>query len=232
MYVRKIEGKETTFGVTGTLWRDALVFFDRETDSYWSQINGTAIRGDHEGKVLSEIPSVLTTWGDWKRRHPDTLVLHPGQKSRDGSRYADYFESPDYMGALGTTNPDPRLPGKTLVLGIQNQEKTVAITLDALTQRAVVQGKIGEAPLLAVSVAPRSGFAFDRSLDGNVLDFHPRVDGLMVDAQTGSIWDPSQGLAIGGPMKGKRLEPIDSTSIYWFVWAAFHPDTDILDPSS
>ena len=77
MYERPVLADEepTTFGVSGKLWRSALVMYDRQTRSLWSQVNGTAMVGGSEGTKLAELPSTLTTWGEWRHRHPDTLVL-------------------------------------------------------------------------------------------------------------------------------------------------------------
>lgn len=53
VYARKIEGKTLDLGVSGALYRDSLVMYDRETGSYWSQIDGKALRGPLTGKKLS-----------------------------------------------------------------------------------------------------------------------------------------------------------------------------------
>lgn len=122
-------------GVSGSLYRDALVFYDRETGSYWSQVTGEALRGPLAGKKLAEIPSVVTTWAEWKKAHPDTLVLRaePGPRR---SAYADYISNPEKLGVLGTKNPDARLPGKTWVWGIATPREAVA----------VVEERVGEEP--------------------------------------------------------------------------------------
>ena len=36
------EKPPTTFGVSGKLWRDALIMYDRDSRSLWSQIDGVA----------------------------------------------------------------------------------------------------------------------------------------------------------------------------------------------
>lgn len=64
MYARSLDGEVLTLGVSGALWRDALVMFDRASGSLFSQVDGRALRGAHEGRAMEEIPSVVTTWGD------------------------------------------------------------------------------------------------------------------------------------------------------------------------
>jgi len=54
-----------------------LVLYDLATESYWSQLLATSICGDYQGTDLTIRPSTLSTWGEWRRRHPDTDVLLP-----------------------------------------------------------------------------------------------------------------------------------------------------------
>src|SRR5688572_10782279 len=50
---------------------------DRETGSSWQQATGEAIDGPLKGSRLTLYPSVRTTWAEWRRRYPRTLVLEP-----------------------------------------------------------------------------------------------------------------------------------------------------------
>mgnify|MGYP002624136662 FL=1 len=43
---REIDGMQTTFGVSGWLYRSNLIAFDRATDSYWSQMRMDCINGN------------------------------------------------------------------------------------------------------------------------------------------------------------------------------------------
>ncbi len=45
MYARKVGEQTLTLGVSGNLWKDVLVLYDRETDSLWTQLSGDAIDG-------------------------------------------------------------------------------------------------------------------------------------------------------------------------------------------
>ncbi len=86
-------------------------------------------------KKLLEIPSVVMTWAEWKRMHPDSLVLRsdPGPRR---SPYTDYVVNPNKLGVGGTKNPDDRLPGKTWVWGLSDGQESVA----------VVEERLGEEP--------------------------------------------------------------------------------------
>jgi hypothetical protein len=225
VYVREIEGRETTFGVSGALWRDALIFFDRETESYWSQIDGRSLTGDHKGKRLTKYPSLQTRWGEWKKMHPETLVLKPDNRSRNGSPYAHYFDDPDRMGVLGTKNPDKRLPGKTLVLGIEAGGAFAAVPLDRMQKKGVLELD-ADGPVVAIRSPGGDGFAYRPVADRMRLHF-AFDGGRLIDRETGSRWDPAAGKAVAGPMAGISLPRVDARKIFWFVWAGFHPETTV-----
>ena len=74
MYSREIDGEVRSFGVSGRLWHAVLVMYDRETESFWTQIDGRAIRGEETGRRLEHVPSTFTTFGAWLDAHPDTLA--------------------------------------------------------------------------------------------------------------------------------------------------------------
>ena len=128
------------------LWRDALVMYDRATKSLWSQVNGAAVAGPEKGKRLLELPSELTTWGDWKRTHPDTLVLMKPPLA--GSPYKDYFVDAERIGVRGSTNPDRRLPGKELVIGLEHNGRFAAVPLSLVEKRQRVEAQALGIPLV------------------------------------------------------------------------------------
>jgi hypothetical protein len=63
-------------------------------------------------------------------------------------------------------------------------------------------------PILSVFMLKNSrAFIYDREVNGKVLTFHPIGSGLIVDQQTGTVWNPSNGQAIQGPNSGVTLSP-------------------------
>ena len=58
MYDPIIDGKRFTFGVSGKLYKAALVMYDRQTESLWSQLKGEAIAGPMTGAKLAVLPSL------------------------------------------------------------------------------------------------------------------------------------------------------------------------------
>ena len=62
VYGRQVGGQVLTFGVSGMLFRDGLVMYDRETDTLWTHVDGRAVRGKLTGHVLEIVPSIHATW--------------------------------------------------------------------------------------------------------------------------------------------------------------------------
>jgi hypothetical protein len=91
-----IDGSPTDFGVSGLLYNNDVLLYDRETESLWSQIMSEAISGERVGTKLTMLPLSHTTWRDWLAKHPDTLVL-----SEDTGYSRDYQRNPYAVLGLG-----------------------------------------------------------------------------------------------------------------------------------
>lgn len=228
VYTRTVEGKELTFGVSGMLYKDALVMFDRQTKSLWTQLDGSVLRGKMKGAHLEPVPAVHTTWSQWKQLHPDTLVLRQAGPN-GGTVFADYHASPEQMGIVGTHNPDSRLPGKTLVVTLRDGNEALAVSVKALEKHPLHQTTLAGQPLVVV-FNPGSATArvFDRRVEGRTLTFRLQRRGpqvALLDEETATLWSGLTGEAIKGALAGKKLRPVPHMMSYWFAWAAYHPRT-------
>lgn len=75
MYDRRVSDRELTFGISGKLYKQNVLLYDQQTDSLWSQIKRQAVTGELTGNALKVLPSVETSWQEWKLKYPNTLVL-------------------------------------------------------------------------------------------------------------------------------------------------------------
>ncbi|NQW16903.1 MAG: DUF3179 domain-containing protein [Chloroflexi bacterium] len=57
--------------------------------------------------------------------------------------------------------------------------------------------------------------------------FIGNYDGRFRYEQTNSIWDRF-GEAVEGELAGTQLDPVINGDHFWFAWAAFHPDTELI----
>ena len=91
---RRAKGKVLNFGVTGKLRHSDMVMFDRETESWWQQFTGQAIVGALTGTRLKKIPSWTESWGSFRARNPDGLVMRQPKISRPyGRNPYDMYDS-------------------------------------------------------------------------------------------------------------------------------------------
>lgn len=235
MYARDIEDQTLTFGVSGKLVMNALVMFDRETDTLWSQFLGRAIKGPLTGTLLEVTPAVLTRWENWRELHPDTTALNQGGPVIDA--YTNYYFTPS-AGVIGESNPDDRLTGKELVLGVVLPQGRKAYAYRHLGPNPVVNDAIGNQPLVvAFDDDAGTAIAYDPTVDGRVLSFEWRegAEGsaaALRDIETGSVWSVLTGEALSGELAGRRLDVLTGFAVFWFAWSDYFPDTDVFQPES
>ena len=207
---------------------NALVMYDRQTGSFWSQILGVAVDGELKGTQLEYLPSWQTTWLDWKSRHPDTLALRKGY-SGDYDQYDSYYASSS-AGVIGRANfvIEEDLYAKEFVIGVEVNGEAVAYPFSALNQQPVINDEIGGTAVLVIFDKDSAGGAiFDRTLDGDLLTFSIIAGLTLTDDLTGSTWDGITGTAIDGPLAGITLTRVKSTTIFWFGWSDWFPNTKI-----
>jgi hypothetical protein len=151
VYSRKIGDKDLTFGVSGLLYKANVLMYDRQTESLWSQVLRKAVTGTMTDTPLKVLPSTLTTWKRWKKRHPDTLVLsletgHRRDYTRDP--YESYYESS--RGFFSRVLGGPGEEEKMLVAGVEVGGATKAYPLDVLREKGSITDKVGTRNLTLV----------------------------------------------------------------------------------
>ena len=229
VFAREIEGRELTFGVSGKLIRNAVVMYDHQTDTLWSQFLQEAVQGELAGQRLELISAPLTTWAAWVEEHPDTKLLDRRiGGGRRGDPYQSYYQS-NAAGVIGEEVSDGRLPRKALIVGLDWGETAQAYDFGTLTIEQIVNDTYAGRDIV-VTLNPQSGAqaVFDRTLsDGRVLTFEPVGTSEMRDAETGSTWRRTSGVAATGELAGTRLMQLNSFVAFWFAWTDFHPDTGL-----
>jgi hypothetical protein len=229
-------GNESNFGVSGLLFENNLVMFDRRTESLWSQMGLEAICGDLIDTKAKLLPVVQSTWAAWKALHPRTTVVSFNTGfNRNYTRYpyGTYDQVGDNQLLFPESFIDPRRDMKELVLGLTHGAQARAYPYLEMGNRAVINDEVGGKSVLVVF--DRQGqvaLAFDRKADGKKLTFELATPGSsrfpfqLTDNQTGSTWD-LDGQAVDGPMNGAQLTPIATFSAMWFAWAELHRGTQI-----
>ncbi len=228
---RRVAGGETLFGNSGYTWQNDLVMYDFATESLWSQLMATAIRGPQTGDSLTLVPSSITTWGEWQRVHPDTAVLLPPPASKvkeppegDGIYDVSYYIS--RRPYRGREHPDREVSQYTLVLGIASETAVTAYPYPIVNDADVINDTVGSRPVVVATAPGETMVGYDRRVDGTVLQFFPESDRLF--RAGGSTWERTTGRARDGPHAGTTLDrAATEPPMFLRGWRDFHPDTTI-----
>lgn len=234
------EGEIAEYGVSGLLFRNNLIPYDRITDTHYSQMQMRGVNGVREGTALNTYPLVQTTWSTWKEMYPESQVLTTDtgfernyQGFLYGSRYSEEHTSPLFP----VKHSDDRLPPKKRVHGIladRPADSDTDVTVYVIDRFAegieLIRDRVGGEDVVIVGSSGKNlAVSFHPRLeDGTALQLEPVQDALPVvmEDQEGNRWD-AFGYAVEGPRQGSRLTPTDSYNGYWFAWADFFPEPDI-----
>jgi hypothetical protein len=234
-----IDGEIKSFGVSGLLYENNLIMFDRQTQSLWNQMLLGANCGPERGTELVRLPVVETTWGHWRRSHSLTTVLttNTGHEINYGPYPYGNYDDPfnDVVFFPWSTWSPVRLP-KELVLGVHRGDDAKAypfFEFEHFGTAVALNDTVGGRPILVTYHEElRTARAFDRQVDGQTLTFtvsnaDPRTF-RFTDEETGSSWD-ANGEAWAGPLVGQRLQGIeDSYTVFWFAWSIYYRQTRLL----
>ena len=240
---RRVDGRAEVFGVSGALYRSALVMFDRRTQSLWPQPLGKAVLGPLLGSELDVVASSLLPWKEVRDAHRDVAVVLDSESELEQTTnpYDGYDTSGDPFLFRGEV--DGRLPPFVRVAGVSFDGQARAWSYDLLRTDRAISSTVGGQALVVLwapgSASPLETDDVTRGRDvGATGVYDPRVQGRYLsfvatgradftDRETGSRWTVA-GLAVEGPLKGTRLAALPHQDAFWFAWAAFQPDTELV----
>ncbi|WP_428102073.1 DUF3179 domain-containing protein [Candidatus Rariloculus sp.] len=230
-YDSTVGGELRVFGTSGLLYQSNKLMFDAETLSLWSSLTGEPVVGPlvGSGLRLTALPVVTTTWGEWRREHPDTTVL-----SLETGHVRDYSEGAAYRGYFATdalmfdvSRRDARLLNKAEVLVFRFADPSIrptAVSADFLLEQPIYELEMEGTRLVVVTslaganrVYASDEYRFD-SLDerGRVIDDMGRVWLVGEDALRASFDD------------GIALPRVPAHRAFWFGWYAQYPETVLI----
>ena len=122
---RKVNGRLLTFGVSGLLFRDNLLMYDRQTESLWQQFSLQSIAGPQVKSELRWLFSEQMTFNAWREKYPEGMLLSTDTGFPNINNFSNGYTFNPYSQYEGSPNP-PRfsgdirddLPAKAIVFGI------------------------------------------------------------------------------------------------------------------
>ncbi len=215
-------------GTSGFLYKSNKLMYDKATQSLWNTIEGKPVLGPlvDKGIELEVLPIVTTTWGNWKKTHPDTKVLSLNtgydRDYSEGAAYGEYFATDKLMFPVPAL--DSVLQNKDEVLIIRTEgykEDPLAISIRYLKKKKWYKGKIGNTNFIVL--ADKSGTA--RVYNSQMVSFKTYKKGKLIDTSN-QEWKVSHD-ELRGP-NGRVLNRLASHNIFWFAWYNTYPETRLV----
>jgi hypothetical protein len=230
---RVINGRETTFGVSGLLYNSNLIPYDRNSNSNWSQMKLQSVNGSLIGTHATTYSVIETSWLTAKQLFPSAKVVTTStgySRSYGTYPYGDYKTNHGLL-IFPVTPDDSRLPRKERVLGVIVNNETRAYRFQENGSNIeLFSDIIGGKSITVVNSKDRNIIAaYQNELeDGtavNLSSIQNELSIIMIDTN-GNKYNLF-GEVTDGPKQGKKLISVSSMVAYWFAWGAFYPNTSI-----
>ena len=223
------DGVRYELGTSGFLYRSNKLMFDKQTQSLWSSIWGKPVIGPlaESGLVLERLSVVTTTWGAWRRRHPDTQVLslETGHKRdySEGAAYRDYFSTDALMFPVPKLNRSLRNKDEVLSLFFDEYpDDPLAISVRFLGKNPLYYDCVGNLDFVVLtddSGASRVFRADDQRFESWDLD-RSAID------RDGVVWTLYEDRLESAD--GRILKRLPSHRTFWFGWFSAHQETRLI----
>lgn len=226
LYDVTVEGVHHELGTSGFLYRSNKLMYDHATKSLWSTLSGTPVVGPLAGKgiELKVLHVVTTTWKEWKKRHPNTLVLsfdtgHQRDYS-EGAAYREYFATDRLM--FGVPKLDNRLPNKAEVLALRfpaAPNESLAIAAEFLKANRVHHDRLGRQEFVVLTDASGA----NRVYESANIRFESWDGEAAARDSAGRTWKVTEDV-LSGP-RGRTLKRLPAHRSFWFGWYSAFPNT-------
>jgi hypothetical protein len=237
------QGEPYRFATSGLLYRSNKLMFDRQSSTLWSNLTGEPVLGPlvGQGTSLAQMPFARSTWSDWRKRHPQTLVVALDKKLRDLG-FAHHFDSKPGradQARRGVSFPvwkkSAALPPKEEIYALRAGSVVKAYPLERLLEAGLVNDELdGRAIVLLADRESGAVRAYHRP-DSPLrrADAIPRGETAeeLVDAQGKRYRVSELALESVGepatPGAAKTYERLPGHFAFWFGWYAFFPQTSV-----
>lgn len=224
-----------TFGTSGLLYRSNKLMLDRETRTLWSNLTGEAVLGRlAAGPVrLPVLPLALTTWGEWRSRHPETTVLALDRERERKYGYS-YVPGAANRHRVGVSFPaGPRsalLDDHAEIYAVRLEGAAKAYPLDRVLKERVINDHI------ETSSGTENVVLVADSASGAVRAYHRGPHRFARGAAPSELVDETAGR---WRIEEDALEPMTSApgrerlarlaghQAFWFGWYAFFPQSEV-----
>jgi hypothetical protein len=130
-----------------------------------------------------------------------------------------------------------RINNNKLVIGVMINGVAKAYPVQIISYHHQVADSVGGTPVIITYCSLcRSARVYSSVVEGKPDDFVlmglNKFNSVFEDRATKSWWQQETGIAIAGPMKGKKLEEIPSQQVTLSGWLKEYPDALVMQPDS
>lgn len=223
---RVLDGEASTFGVSGLLYQNNIIPYDRASNSNWSQMLTQCINGPLIEYIPENLPFIECSWETWKKMYPDSKVIgkNTGIARPYGTYpYGDYKENDKVYFPLEIENT--AYDRKERIHAILNGRRMMIFDPKVYTDSLRVFVNEYEGKHYLTLIAPHEQIFSSYVLNENQssLQFEALNDRLPLAYKDneGNKWDVF-GRAGEGPRQGEQLEFANQMTGYWFALSAFY----------
>ena len=229
IYDTVVDNQNYEIGTSGFLYRSNKLMYDKDTQSLWSTFGGEPVIGPLAGKGI-KLPHryvVTTTWGEWKKRHPQSKVLslNTGHNRNydEGVAYQQYFATDELM--FNVPKLDKRLNNKSEILGLifnNSPDKPLAIDVNYLADHPIYHDQIENTKFVALT--DKSGAI--RVYANNGLKFKEWDQNQTATDENNITWTLSESKL--ETKNGETLARLPANRAFWFGWFSAYPHTKLI----
>ena len=216
---RVIDGKLTSFGVSGNIFQNNLMPYDRTTRSLWSQLKAEALCGDLAGQKAQSFNVLEIPFHAAKSYFPHARVMNTNtgyNRAYGLCPYGDYCTDNDDV-FYPSQRPDNRLPNKEKVLLVSVNNSHKVFTFNDID---------GESDWLRTSVAGKEIIVI-RDRIQNLLAAFYAPDGIIdIDIQPPFVFRDDSGKSYS--LQGEFQNMPRQMMGYWFAISEFWPNVEIV----
>jgi len=170
--------------------------------------------------------------GEWTTDFSRHTV--PLEEIVSGGPPKDGIPAIDHPTFVAVKDADRWLRAREPVVVVTDGDAAKAYPIQILIWHEIVNDVVGTRPV-SVTYCPlcNTALAFDRRLDGVVLDFGTtgrlrHSDLVMYDRQSESWWQQASGEGIVGVHAGRRLEFVSAPVVSWAAYKGAYPEGQVL----
>lgn len=145
------DGTPREFGVSGVLYNSCLLFYDRATESLWSQLKMMGVSKDFVEEPLAQIPTRRMTWAAWREAFPDgeVLTIDTGMENDYMGEwpYGDYADQKETIFPFDISPDRNEFETKERMIAMVEGWAARAWPLEALKKRGQMFDAIGARPI-------------------------------------------------------------------------------------